>query len=145
MARRYATKFDFKVNLAVADALFLPYADDTFDWAIAVATYHHIKGSQRREEAFKELKRVLKPGSEVFITVWNRWQPAFWGRGQETQIAWNSKGVPLYRYYYLFSYGELRRLLAYCGFEIIRMFPEKRYRLPVKLFSRNICVLARIR
>ena len=144
MAQRYAAKFDFKVKLAVADALFLPFADNTFDWAIAVATYHHIKGDRQREMAFSELKRVLKPGAEIFITVWNRWQPAFWLKGKETQIVWNSKGVPLYRYYYLFSYGELKRLLTRSGFEIIYMFPEKSYRLPVKLFSRNICVLAKV-
>jgi ubiquinone/menaquinone biosynthesis C-methylase UbiE len=144
MAQRYAAKFGFEAKLKVADALFLPYADSTFDWAIAVATYHHIKGDAKREEALKELKRVLKPGAEIFITVWNRWQPAFWVKGKETQIAWNYKGVPLYRYYYLFSYGELNRLLTRCGFKVIRMFPEKTYRLPVKFFSRNICVLARV-
>ncbi|MFC1845950.1 class I SAM-dependent methyltransferase [Chloroflexota bacterium] len=143
MARRYAVKFDFKVNLTVADALFLPYADNTFDWAIAVATYHHIKGDGNREEAFKELKRVLKPGSEAFITVWNRWQPAFWTKGKETQVTWNTKGGPLYRYYYLFSYGELSELLTRCGFQIVRIFPERTYRLPVKVFSRNICVLVK--
>jgi len=145
MAQRYAVKFDLTVNLAVADALFLPYADRTFDWAIAVATYHHIKGAANREEAFKELKRVLKPGSETFITVWNRWQPAFWIKGRETQVAWKTKEGILNRYYYLFSYGELSELLTQCGFQIIRIFPESNYRLPLRFFSRNICVLARVK
>ena len=43
-ARKYSQKFNFAVNLSVADVSCLPYSDQTFDWAISVATYHHIKG-----------------------------------------------------------------------------------------------------
>ncbi|GAH98616.1 unnamed protein product, partial [marine sediment metagenome] len=66
--------------------------DDTFDWAIAVATYHHIQGDEQRQKTFQELRRVLKPDGEAFITVWNRWQPGFWLKGKEVNIAWKSKG-----------------------------------------------------
>ena len=48
LAQKYAIKFDFKVNLMVADATYLPYPDNTFDQAIAVATYHHIQGDRQR-------------------------------------------------------------------------------------------------
>jgi len=143
LAQKYATKFDFKVNLAVADALQLPYADSTFDWAIAVATYHHIRGDKQRQEALQELRRVMKPGGEAFITVWNRWQPGFWLKGKEAEIAWKSKDKVLYRYYYLFSYPELHKLLTRAGFQVLNTFPEKSYHFPVKFFSRNICVLVK--
>ena len=143
LARKYADKFDFEVNLSTGDIASLPYTGSAFDWAIAVATYHHIRGDKERLEAFCELKRVLKPGAEVFITVWNRWQPGFWRKGKETDVAWRTKGKILYRYYYLFSYRELDRLLTRAGFEVLSMFPEKSYRFPIKLFSRNICVLAK--
>lgn len=144
LAQRYASKFDFKVNLAVADALSLPYHDNTFECAIAVATYHHIQGYKQRQEAFQELRRVLKPGAEIFITVWNRWQPGFWLKGKEAHIAWKSKGETLYRYYHLFSYREVNEILTEAGFNVIKIFPERSYRFPIKLFSRNICVLARV-
>src|SRR5512143_528383 len=39
---RYARKFDVAPDLVVGDARYLPYADGSFDWAIAVATYHHL-------------------------------------------------------------------------------------------------------
>ena len=48
-AEKYAGKFGFKVELTLADARRLPYPNNTFDWAIAIATYHHLgRGSTRR-------------------------------------------------------------------------------------------------
>jgi len=141
LAQKYAAKFNFKANLAVADATSLPYLDNTFDWAIAIASYHNIKGAEQRLKAFSELNRVLKPGGEAFITVWNRWQPGFWLKGKEVDIPWRSKAETLYRYYYLFSYSELYRLLTQVGFQVLDIFPEKSYRRPIKCLSRNICTL----
>jgi tRNA (uracil-5-)-methyltransferase TRM9 len=141
LARKYADKFKFEVKLAVADATFLPYPDNTFDWAIAVATYHHIQGGKQRHKAFQELRRVLKPGGEAFVTVWNRWQPAFWLKGKDVNAPWKSKGKILYRYYYLFSYSEFYKLLTESGFKVLSMFPEKSHRFPIKFFSRNVCAL----
>ena len=141
LAQKYAAKFDFEVNLTVADALHLPYPDNTFDCVIAIATYHHIRGDKQRQQAFQELRRVLKPGGEAFITVWNQWQQSFWFKGKEANVAWKSKNKTLYRYYYLFSYYELNKSLKKASFEVLSIFPEKSYRFPIKLFSRNICAL----
>jgi len=140
-ARKYSQKFNFSVNLSVADAGHLPYPDHTFDWAISVATYHHIKGKKARQAALNELRRVLKPGGEAFITVWNRWQPRFWFKPKEVAVPWRAKGKTLYRYYYLFSYSELERLAKRAGFKVLKSFPESSYRCPFKAFSRNICLL----
>jgi tRNA (uracil-5-)-methyltransferase TRM9 len=142
-AQRYAVKFELTVSLVAADVGSLPYADDSFDWAIAVAVYHHIKGDEERLKALRELYRVLRPGGEAFITVWNRWQPRFWSKSKDTLVPWRSKGETLQRYYYLFSYGELERLVRRAGLEILKSFPEKSYRFPLKIFSRNICLLVR--
>jgi len=142
-AQRYSTKFSFCVNLVTADMLTLPFRDNSFDWIIAVAAYHHIKGKNDRERAFRELRRVLKPGGEAFLTVWNRGQPRFWLKSKEQQIPWRLRGETVYRYYHLFSYGEMKKLLAEVGFEILSTAPEKSYHLPVKNFSRNICALVK--
>ena len=144
-ALRYSAKQGLYVNLMAADALFLPFPQHTFDCAISVATYHHIKGDQERERAFAELRRVLKPRSEAFLTVWNYGQPRFWLKSQEQQVPWKLKEETVYRYYHLFSYGELRKSLIKAGWEIVSMFPERSYRFPVRSFSRNICVLVRNR
>jgi len=141
LAQKYSGKFAFSPDLAVADVRCLPYADESFDWAIAVATYHHIKGKDNQLKALEELKRVLKPGGEAFITVWNRWQPRFWFSRRETLVPWRTGEKTLYRYYYLFSYAELERLAKKAGFTVLQSFPESGYRFPIKFFSRNICLL----
>jgi SAM-dependent methyltransferase len=142
-ARKYSLKFDFAVNLLVADVSNLPFADEVFDWAISVASYHHIKSKRERLKALEELKRLLKPGGEAFITVWNRWQPRFWFRGKEVAIPWRTKDKTLERYYYLFSYPELEKLAKQAGLQVVKSFPENAYRFPLKFFSRNICLLVK--
>ena len=142
-ARKYARKFDFNAGLVEADVGCLPFADRSFDWAVAVATYHHLSGRERQEAALAELWRVLKPGGEALITVWNRWQRRFWLKPKELFVPWRSRGETLERYYYLFSYPEIERLVAKAGFTRLRSFPESAYRYPLKFFSRNICLLVR--
>lgn len=140
-AVRYSAKFDFHINLIAADALSLPFSDKAFDWAIAVAVYHHIKDERERERALSELRRVLKPEGEAFLTVWNYEQPRFFSKPKEQQIPWKLKDKTVYRYYYLFSFKELRELLEKVGFEILSLTPEKAS--ISQNFSRNICALVK--
>ena len=142
-ARRYSHKFEFSVNLQVADAQQLPFKDETFDWAISVATYHHIQGSQQQLAALQDLKRVLKPGGEAFLTVWNHCQTRFWFKRKEVAVPWKAKGQIILRYYYLFSYWEFEGLAKKAGFRLLKSFPENSYHFPVKYFSRNICLLVK--
>ena len=140
-AEKYAQKFGLAVELTLADVRRLPYPDESFDWAISVATYHHLTGGEH-QAALTELRRVLKLGGEAFITVWNRCQPRFWFKPKEVAVPWRKKkGETLYRRYYLFSYSELERLVKKVGFEVIKSFPESAYHFPVKSLSRNICLL----
>jgi tRNA (uracil-5-)-methyltransferase TRM9 len=143
MARRYSHKFEFAANLILADVRQLPFAAKTFDWVISVATYHHIKGKEQQLASFQELRRVLKPGGEAFITVWNRCQPAFWFKGKEVAVPWKVKGQSISRYYYMFTYWEFEKMLKKAGFQILRSFPESNFHFPVKYFSRNICVIVK--
>lgn len=143
LARKYAAKFNFEPELVQGDVAALPFGNNSFDWAISIATYHHLQGKERQLAALVELKRVLKPGGEAFITVWNRWQLRFWRRGKETMVPWHTREATLYRYYRLFSYGEIEKLVREVGLQITRSFPESTYRFPLKMFSRNICLLVR--
>jgi tRNA (uracil-5-)-methyltransferase TRM9 len=143
LASKYSGKYKFTASLLVADAVSLPFEDESFDWIISVAAYHHILNKQGRLRAFRELRRVLKPGGEVFLTVWNRWQKDFIFKSKEVIVPWKMKNQQLMRRYYLFTYPEITKLLKSAGFAVTRTYAESNYRFPLKYFSRNICVLAR--
>ena len=70
LAQKYSAKYGFNPHVVQADARQLPFKDESFDYAISIAAYHHIEDKTGRFIAFMELKRVLKPGGEAFITVW---------------------------------------------------------------------------
>jgi len=142
LASQYSGKLKFSASLMVADAVSLPFQDKSFDWIISVAAHHHILDKQGRLQAFRELRRVLKPGGEVFLTVWNRWQKDFVGKGEHVIVPWKIKDRQLMRHYYLFTYQEIAKLLKTAGFTVMMTYPESNYRFPLKYFSRNICALA---
>jgi tRNA (uracil-5-)-methyltransferase TRM9 len=140
LARRYSHKFEFPVNLQVADARHLPFVSQSFDYAIGIATYHHLKGQVDQLAALRELKRVLKPGGQAFLTVWNRGQPRFWFKRGEVGMPWKTGGQIIQRYYYLFTYPSFENLVKKAGFRILKSAPESRFTFPIKYFSRNICL-----
>ncbi|UCE97292.1 MAG: methyltransferase domain-containing protein [Dehalococcoidia bacterium] len=141
LAQKYSQKYNFNVELSLGNVMQLPYSNNSFNFAISIAIYHHIKGKSERLIALGELLRVLRPEGEAFITVWNRWQPKFWFKPKTIYVPWRRQNETLYRYYYLFSYAELEKLVIQAGFQIIRTYPYDTGHFPQKYFSRNICLL----
>src|SRR3989338_1763907 len=76
----------------------LPFEDNFFDSAIAIAVFHCLK-QEVQKNAVKEFFRVLKPGAEAEIAVWNKNARCFKNTGKEKFVKWRDKGA---RYYYLF-------------------------------------------
>jgi tRNA (uracil-5-)-methyltransferase TRM9 len=140
-AQRYAQKFHFKVELVEADVRNLPYPDKYFDFAVSVATYHHLEGPKEITIGLKELFRVLKPGAEAFATFWNRQQPRFIFKKPELLVPWKIDDRILNRYYYLLSYKQAENIAKNAGFTLIASKSETNYRFPLKYFSKNICLL----
>lgn len=143
MARRFAEKNCLTLNLVQADARYLPYADGVFDWAIAIATYHHIHGVEARRRALEELGRVIKPGGEAFITVWNRNQPRFESGGTDIVVPFRVGNEVVPRYYHLYTFNELEKALKEAGLKVLRLGPESSFQGEVREHSRNICALVR--
>lgn len=139
----FARKQGFRAEFVAADAAALPFADASFDHAVAVALYHHLRGDAARAAGFRELFRVLVPGGEAFITVWNRHQRRFHWYRREALVPWHVEGRKVMRYHHLYTYRELAATLKAAGFEIIRQHPEHGYRGRWREFSRNVCALVR--
>jgi ubiquinone/menaquinone biosynthesis C-methylase UbiE len=57
------------VEIQVADAEKLPYADNNFDLVYSWGVIHH---SPNTEQCFKEIVRVCKPGGTIKVMIYNR-------------------------------------------------------------------------
>jgi alkylated DNA repair protein alkB homolog 8 len=58
------------LEVAVGDALNLPYRDNSFDVTICIAVIHHLSSIDHRVQALRELIRVVCVGGEVLVTAW---------------------------------------------------------------------------
>jgi len=55
----------------LTDCCRLPFTDNSFDYAMSIAVYHHMVTEKRRNNAVKEMIRILKPGCFGLISVWS--------------------------------------------------------------------------
>lgn len=106
-----------KAHFIYANAIKLPFPDNSFDYVVSFAVLHHLP-PKYHAQAFKEIFRVLKPDGRAYIAVWNKLQPRFWFTPKETSIPWKLANKTIDRYYYFFNYWELKKLLQQTGFTI---------------------------
>ncbi len=94
----------------------LPFEDNFFDSAIAIAFFHCLE-PKTQKKAVKELFRVLKKGASVEIAVWNKDSKKFKNYPKkEKLVRWRNRGT---RYYYLFDEKEIHSLFKKAGFKIV--------------------------
>jgi len=60
-----------KVDLRIADALSLPFPENSFDKVFSFAVIHHLPSEELQLQLLKETRRILKPGGVLILTVWN--------------------------------------------------------------------------
>jgi ubiquinone/menaquinone biosynthesis C-methylase UbiE len=105
----------------------LEVEDAVADAVTCVAVLHHVPSNQEREESIKELHRILKPGGQLILSVWNlrakrflTWEmikrawlriPGFKGgdRG-DLYYVWKAGKIPRNRYVHAFTLKEFRQL-----------------------------------
>ena len=109
-ARQKAQGERLKVNFQVADALNLPFPDESFDLILSNGLLCFLK---EPEKALMEMHRVLKPGGGLAVGVLNKWSPwAFFRR---------IKGLykdTIYTQAYFISPPELEGLIRRAGFDV---------------------------
>ena len=98
------------VNLVLADALKLPFADGIFDFVWNEGVNEHFDGEQR-QLIFNEMARVCKPRGQVIVIVPNALNPAYRLRKKilEIQRKWE------YGFELPYSFFELRRRMRNAG------------------------------
>lgn len=109
-----------------ADAAMLPLRDASFDAVLLVAVLGTMPLRRDRVAALREARRVLRPGGQVLVAVWAKWQAAYLrallGRGTwrrtgpgEVLAPWSHQGEVVQRPYYLYTRRALRRELREAG------------------------------
>ncbi|KAK0084307.1 hypothetical protein PV325_007302, partial [Microctonus aethiopoides] len=61
-------------EILLSDCLQLPFKTNSVDAIISIAVIHHLSTSERRQNAFLELLRVLRPGGRCLVYVWAKEQ-----------------------------------------------------------------------
>jgi len=120
-------------NFLVADNLNLPFSDNNFDKVFSIAVLHTIPSQDLRKKATFELKRVLKTGGLLIVTVWDMWRKdtlplllkhsflKLTGKSKldfgDVFVPWSNKTK---RFYHFFTKKELQSLVKIVGFDIIK-------------------------
>jgi len=126
------------VELVQANAVYLPFKDDSIDHILFIATLHNIKGRGNRVKSLSEIKRVLKPNGTALISVWSRWQERFLlhflkkvlspkkkEEFGDITIMWKGDMLNLPRFYHLYSKGEFASDLKKAGLKIKKIYSIK--------------------
>jgi tRNA (uracil-5-)-methyltransferase TRM9 len=90
------------------------------EFALSIAVIHHFSSIERRQQAIREITRVLKVHGEALIFVWAYEQndKRFDFKDQDVMIPWHlsktfqkTQTQVFHRYYHLFKQGELKSLV----------------------------------
>ncbi|MFC6991381.1 class I SAM-dependent methyltransferase [Haladaptatus sp. GCM10025707] len=109
-ARARATDRGFDAAFVAGDAASLPFAANSIDLALYVATLHHLPERSLRRASLDELARVLEPEARALVSVWSTAHDAFDHDGPEgfdTLVDWTLPGgetVP--RFYHIYAPAE---------------------------------------
>lgn len=105
------------------EATRMPLRTGSVDACVCVALLHHLPDAEDRIAALGEMRRILRPGSPAFISVWARDQMRFEavpgarpGEDGDVEIPWKMPdGTSVPRFYHLFREGELERIIIEAG------------------------------
>jgi ubiquinone/menaquinone biosynthesis C-methylase UbiE len=110
-----------KKNLEVINSNMtnLPFRENTFDSIISIAAFHHLYQESDKIKTLKEMKRVVKLGGKILLSVWSKDQPEktkknFTNYGINI-VNWNKYGTIYERYYYIFRIDEIIKLFKIAG------------------------------
>jgi ubiquinone/menaquinone biosynthesis C-methylase UbiE len=120
LARKNFAYHDLTVELRVMNGEELQFDDNSFD---VVYAHGVLQYTAHAERMINEMHRVLRPGGEAILMVYNRYS---WLNilSKLTKVALEHQDAPVLRKY---SIGEFKRMLA--RFVHVRIVPE---RFPVK-------------
>jgi SAM-dependent methyltransferase len=107
----------------------LDFNDNTFDYILCIATFHHLLSDTDKNKGMKEIIRVMKSGAIGIITCWSTEQPEdskFNFHDGINIVMWKGRqDLNKTRYYYVYNYTMfLEFFTSFVEIEIIKIYNE---------------------
>jgi SAM-dependent methyltransferase len=103
----------------VADVRRLPFAAESFDAVVSNSTLDHFATVQEIAASLAEVRRVLRPGGRLVLTLDNPVNPLVGVRNALPFGLWRRLGIVPYQVGATLGPGALRRALVAAGFAVI--------------------------
>jgi tocopherol O-methyltransferase len=115
IARAVEAGLDNQVDFAVANALAMPFEDDTFDLVWSLESGEHMPD---KAKFLSECYRVLKPGGKMIFATWcHRETDSVAGDLTSSEVAHLKEIYRVYCLPYVISLSEYRAIAGSCGFQ----------------------------
>lgn len=120
-------RLKLKITYAVGDMLHLPYKNNSFDAVICYHTIYH-SDDEGIKQGISEIKRVLTPGGEAFISFNSQSNSAFSDNENihiTSHTIYKTKGHEAQIPHYYATKPDVENLLN--GFQIVDFFHKEEY------------------
>lgn len=114
---RGAVRKSSRVVAAVADVRCLPFPERAFDTVFSDSTLDHFDSESAIRRSLAELRRVLRPGGTLLLTMDNPANPLVWSRNL-TPAFWQRVGLVPYAVGVTCGARRLAELLQETGFAV---------------------------
>ena len=118
-----------KLQVIQSNSIKLPYADNSFDYLLCIAMFHHLLTEEDRNKSMKEFIRIMKPASYGIITCWSTVQPKD-SKFKFTEginiVPWKGRQeINRIRYYYVYSQKMFQEYFeTFSEIKIINIYNE---------------------
>lgn len=113
-----------KLNVINNNVTNISLEDNTADAIICIAMFHQLSSNIHRIQTLLEIKRLIKPGCKILLSVWSKNQPQktrrTFDKYGDNIVLWNNYGSIYERYYYIFKIDEIKELFKKTDLQLLQ-------------------------